>query len=85
MGLWLMPQRGNQRGQCSVGGNGEPAQSAAPADSAQVQLKYLGTAGWEISDGKAVVLIDPYLSKYEEPQHRALAKRIFDPLAPQRY
>jgi len=36
---------------------------AAPAGSSQVQLKYLGTAGWEISDGKTVVLIDPYLSR----------------------
>jgi L-ascorbate metabolism protein UlaG (beta-lactamase superfamily) len=28
-----------------------------------VQLKYLGTAGWEITDGKTVVLIDPFLSR----------------------
>jgi len=28
-----------------------------------VRLKYLGTAGWEISDGQTVVLIDPYLSR----------------------
>jgi L-ascorbate metabolism protein UlaG (beta-lactamase superfamily) len=34
-----------------------------PAASASVQLKYLGTAGWEISDGTTVVLIDPYLSR----------------------
>src|ERR1700691_3663182 len=34
-----------------------------PAASAAVQLKYLGTAGWEISDGTTVVLIDPYLSR----------------------
>ena len=25
----------------------------------QVILKYLGTAGWEISDGSTVLLIDP--------------------------
>src|SRR5919108_1318973 len=31
--------------------------------SAGVQLRYLGTAGWEISDGKHIVLIDPYLSR----------------------
>jgi L-ascorbate metabolism protein UlaG (beta-lactamase superfamily) len=31
--------------------------------SAGVQLKYLGTAGWEISDGTTVILIDPYLSR----------------------
>ena len=30
---------------------------------AQVRLSYLGTAGWEITDGKTVVLIDPYLSR----------------------
>lgn len=26
-------------------------------------LSYLGTAGWEITDGKTVVLIDPYLTR----------------------
>ena len=33
------------------------------AQSAPLELKYLGTAGWEISDGKVVVLIDPYISR----------------------
>jgi L-ascorbate metabolism protein UlaG (beta-lactamase superfamily) len=28
-----------------------------------VQLRYLGTAGWEITDGRTVVLVDPYLSR----------------------
>jgi L-ascorbate metabolism protein UlaG (beta-lactamase superfamily) len=28
-----------------------------------VRLTYLGTAGWEITDGTTVVLIDPYLSR----------------------
>ncbi len=28
-----------------------------------LQLKFLGTAGWEISDGNIVVLIDPYMSR----------------------
>ena len=28
-----------------------------------MQLKTLGTAGWEITDGKTVVLIDPFLSR----------------------
>jgi L-ascorbate metabolism protein UlaG (beta-lactamase superfamily) len=37
--------------------------SAAPRGSSPVSLKYFGTAGWEISDGKTVVLIDPYLSR----------------------
>jgi L-ascorbate metabolism protein UlaG (beta-lactamase superfamily) len=30
---------------------------------AQVTLTYLGTAGWEITDGKTVILVDPYLSR----------------------
>lgn len=33
----------------------------------QVTLKYLGTAGWEISDGATVILIDPYLSRINGP------------------
>ena len=33
-----------------------------PAD-VPIQLKYLGAAGWEISDGTVTVLIDPYISR----------------------
>jgi hypothetical protein len=33
----------------------------------QVVLKYLGTAGWEISDGTTSILIDPYLSRIKGP------------------
>jgi len=29
----------------------------------ELQLSYLGTAGWEITDGKTVILVDPYLSR----------------------
>ncbi len=35
--------------------------------SAQVTLTYLGTAGWQISDGTTVILIDPYLSRIIVP------------------
>jgi len=35
----------------------------APARASSVRLTYLGTAGWEITDGTTVVLIDPYLSR----------------------
>ncbi|PYR62961.1 MAG: MBL fold metallo-hydrolase [Acidobacteria bacterium] len=38
----------------------------AQAPTPRVQLKYLGTAGWEISDGTTVVLIDPYLSRLKQ-------------------
>jgi len=33
------------------------------AQNDPIQLKYLGTAGWQISDGKISVLIDPYISR----------------------
>jgi L-ascorbate metabolism protein UlaG (beta-lactamase superfamily) len=32
-----------------------------------VVLTYLGTAGWEISDGITVILVDPYLSRIKGP------------------
>lgn len=39
--------------------------STAPSDGSShpLELKYLGAAGWEISDGNVVVLIDPYISR----------------------
>jgi L-ascorbate metabolism protein UlaG (beta-lactamase superfamily) len=33
----------------------------------QVILKYLGTAGWEITDGTTTILVDPYLSRINGP------------------
>jgi L-ascorbate metabolism protein UlaG (beta-lactamase superfamily) len=33
-----------------------------------VVLRWLGTAGWEISDGGTVILIDPYVSRIFGPQ-----------------
>jgi L-ascorbate metabolism protein UlaG (beta-lactamase superfamily) len=36
--------------------------------SVQVTLRYLGTAGWEISDGTTIILVDPYLSRIFGPQ-----------------
>jgi L-ascorbate metabolism protein UlaG (beta-lactamase superfamily) len=33
-----------------------------------VVLRWLGTAGWEISDGATVILIDPYISRVSGPQ-----------------
>jgi L-ascorbate metabolism protein UlaG (beta-lactamase superfamily) len=35
----------------------------AQSEPAVVRLKYLGTAGWEITDGRTVILVDPYLSR----------------------
>lgn len=40
-----------------------------------LQLSYLGAAGWEISDGQTVVLVDPYLTRLKSstPNDPALA------------
>jgi L-ascorbate metabolism protein UlaG (beta-lactamase superfamily) len=40
-----------------------------PEAQTQLRLTYLGAAGWEITDGAAVVLVDPYLTraKYGTP------------------
>ncbi|HLW53075.1 MAG TPA: MBL fold metallo-hydrolase [Candidatus Angelobacter sp.] len=46
--------------------SGQTAQQAP--NPKQVTLKYLGTAGWEISDGTTVILVDPYLSRLYGPQ-----------------
>lgn len=34
----------------------------------QVTLRWLGTAGWEISDGSTAILIDPYISRINGPR-----------------
>jgi L-ascorbate metabolism protein UlaG (beta-lactamase superfamily) len=45
------------------------AQKPASVEKAgQVVLRWLGTAGWEISDGTTVILIDPYVSRIWGPQ-----------------
>ena len=36
--------------------------------SRQVTLRWFGTAGWEISDGSTIILIDPYLSRVNGPR-----------------
>jgi L-ascorbate metabolism protein UlaG (beta-lactamase superfamily) len=53
--------------------------------SGQVVLRWLGTAGWEISDGKTVILIDPYVSRVygPEPPGRAPYVRIAGDTRPQ--
>ena len=37
------------------------------AKNVSVTLRYFGTAGWEISDGTTVILIDPYISRINGP------------------
>jgi L-ascorbate metabolism protein UlaG (beta-lactamase superfamily) len=46
----------------SAAGNQENA-----AKPNQVVLRYLGTAGWEITNGTKTILVDPYLSRVNGP------------------
>ncbi len=39
------------------------ASQVASSQNEPLQLKYFGTAGWEISDGNITVLIDPYITR----------------------
>ncbi len=39
--------------------------SPLQAQESTLELKYLGTAGWEITDGKVVVLVDPWPSRHK--------------------
>ncbi len=43
--------------------------SGAARAQGALRLTYLGTAGWEITDGRTVILVDPYFTraKYETP------------------
>lgn len=44
------------------------AQTRSSAENRRpVTLQFLGAAGWEISDGTTVILIDPYLSRINGP------------------
>lgn len=45
-------------------------QASPGAGAAVVTVSYLGTAGWEISDGKTVVLVDPYISRLPASRFR---------------
>ncbi|MFZ9899332.1 MAG: FG-GAP-like repeat-containing protein [Gemmatimonadaceae bacterium] len=38
--------------------------AAAPLAPGEVRLTYLGNAGWEITDGTHVVLVDPFLTQF---------------------
>lgn len=41
------------------------AASPLQAQESTLELKYLGTAGWEITDGNVVVLVDPWPSRHK--------------------
>ncbi len=45
---------------------GQSAKSAPAAalKTGEVRLTYLGNAGWEITDGKKIILVDPFLTQF---------------------
>ncbi len=49
------------------------APRAAPAPRARITLTYLGVAGWQLSDGKTTVLVDPYFSRPDLSDGRKVA------------
>ncbi len=49
------------------------------AERGRVTLTYLGTAGWEISDGKTVILVDPYISRILGPPPPELPPYVREP------
>jgi len=62
--------------------------SASPRRSGGLELTHLGAAGWEISDGERVILLDPYLSRlritgqfgtYTTPSLPSDTRRVFGP------
>src|SRR5690348_8478360 len=40
------------------------ASAATPAPRQPIKISYIGNAGWQIDDGKTVILVDPYLSEF---------------------
>lgn len=46
------------------GQQSRPAPAAAALMSGEVSLTYLGNAGWEITDGRKVILVDPFLTQF---------------------
>lgn len=43
----------------------QPAPVTAPAlKPGEIRLTYLGNAGWEITDGRKVILVDPFLTQF---------------------
>lgn len=41
-----------------------PASAATTLKAGELRMTYLGNAGWEITDGKTIVLVDPFLSQF---------------------
>lgn len=53
-----------QRAPGAPGAAPSAAPAAEPLPAGGIRLTYLGNAGWEITDGTHVVLVDPFLSQF---------------------
>jgi len=56
--------------------------ASAQDEKGRTTLTYLGTAGWEISDGKTVVLVDPYLTRIPAMEPPEDTNRLIELLGP---
>ena len=56
-----------------------PSKGANGREQTEVQLTYLGNAGWQITDGKTIVLVDPYLTQFRHPPAPATTGQPTDP------
>ena len=45
-------------------GSQSPAPSGTPLKAGELRMTYLGNAGWEITDGRTIVLVDPFLTQF---------------------
>ena len=50
-----------------VAGAADRPNPAGTKESGRVTLEYMGAAGWRVSDGTTIILIDPYLSRILGP------------------
>jgi L-ascorbate metabolism protein UlaG (beta-lactamase superfamily) len=68
----------------ACGGAATHATGPAPAARAPIELTYTGVAGWQITDGHAIVLTDPFYSRQPIPADPATPVRS-DPALVGRY
>jgi L-ascorbate metabolism protein UlaG (beta-lactamase superfamily) len=47
----------------------------------EIRLTYLGNAGWQITDGKTLLIVDPYITQFRHPPGPATTGQPTDPQA----
>jgi len=56
-----------------------PSKGTNAQERTEIELTYLGNAGWQITDGKTVVLVDPNLTQFRHPPAPAVTGKPTDP------